>query len=233
MAIKVISLALGFTLAVVATPVVAQNSMQAPHAADWTPIKEKDVLWKKRVWREIDVKDKENALFANTDANGNTVPFMDMLLQSIKDGKLTAYKANNDKFETALSYAELQKEIAQQGKVHFEAKQVLKYEIKEDWIFDYVTKKMVVRILGIAPMREVKTATGNVAFEPIFWIAYNRDKQYLATQFIANTAPNDGSSWYDVFEKRSFKSTITKVSNSKSATYQGEVPADTDPALLK
>jgi gliding motility associated protien GldN len=229
MGIKITSLTLGLVLAVAATPALAQNSMEAPHAAEWPQIKEKDVPWKKRVWRDIDLKDKENALFANTGSNSNTVPFMDMVLQGIKDGRLGAYKASNDRLDTKLSYDELQKEIIQPGKTAFDPKQVVKYEIKEDWVYDRVRKKMTVLIIAIAPMREVKTATGEITYEPMFWISYSSDKGYLATQPIANSAPNDGSTWYDVFERRSFKSKITKVRDTRAANYTGEIPGDSDP----
>src|ERR1700744_6438349 len=54
-------------------------------------LREADVAYAKRVWREIDIREKMNQYLASPKAR-----LIDVLLSSIMAGELTAYDANND-----------------------------------------------------------------------------------------------------------------------------------------
>ena len=72
----------------VATPikVTAQN-----HATQWTDIRDTDTLWKKRIWREIDVYNPQNKVLRSGGRIKPELAFANVLMAGIKEGKLTAY----------------------------------------------------------------------------------------------------------------------------------------------
>ena len=99
---------------------------------------------------------------------------------------------------------------------YFDPQTVIKYRVMEDWIWDEQHGKMVARIMGIAPVREViNPATGTVRGEEyLFWVFYPEARLVLAK----NRAFNPGNdaiaySWDDIFESRMFSSYVVKESN--------------------
>src|SRR5207302_29174 len=53
----------------------------------------------------------------------------------------------------------------------FNPKSITKLRMKEEWVFDREASRMFVRILGIAPVREVQRGK-NVQSEVLFWVYY-------------------------------------------------------------
>ncbi len=201
-------------------------------------IREADVLWHKRVWRTIDLREKLNHVLYYP-----IEPIIDRksLFQVIKDallldGSLTAYDVGvigeDDEFINPLSMGELNEifrrvdtswtEDLNTGEmvpvvqtVELESEDIRQYRIKEDWIFDKQRSEIDVRIIGIAPMREMRGADGEVrGFSPVFWLYYPECRYVFANHECFNPH-NDGQriSFESVFMKRLFSSIITKVSN--------------------
>jgi gliding motility associated protien GldN len=83
------------------------------------------------------------------------------------------------------------------------------------WFFDEETSTMQVRIIGIAPLREVYDAQGNFKYEqPMFWAYYPQLRNTLASQEAFNPLNDAGRmSWEDIMEMRYFSSYIYKESN--------------------
>src|ERR1043165_7756621 len=80
---------------------------RTPHSMrtlSWQPLREADVLWKKRVWREIDTREKQNLAFRypGDDQTGGGY-FIEILLDAVKKGKIKAYSTFDDRFTTALT----------------------------------------------------------------------------------------------------------------------------------
>jgi len=72
-----------------------------------------------------------------------------------------------------------------------------------------------VRILGIAPLIDVKDDNGNFRYEkPMFWVYYPECREVLSRHQVFNSG-NDASpnSWEDLLEMRFFSSYIYKQSN--------------------
>ncbi|MER3464477.1 MAG: gliding motility protein GldN, partial [Chitinophagaceae bacterium] len=91
---------------------------------------------------------------------------------------------------------------------------IVKYRIKEDWVFDREASRMFVRIIGIAPLKiqyapDGKTERGTI---PLFWIYYPDLRPTLAKYEVYNPK-NMGMgrmTWEELFESRMFSSYITK-----------------------
>lgn len=200
----------------------------------WQHIREADVLWKKRVWREIDTREKQNIGFRYAgDENTGGGYFIEILLDGIKRGKIKAYSNIDDRFTTELTKDQLIEMISGKddtAKVYdpttdtyslrvthtdFNPELVTKYRIKEDWIFDRNEGKMVVRIAGLAPMIDMYGDDGSFrASRSMFWLYYPDCRDYLA-QFEVVNPLNDvaRATWDEFFESRMFSSKIIKVSN--------------------
>jgi gliding motility associated protien GldN len=92
---------------------------------------------------------------------------------------------------------------------------IKRYRIKEVWFFDEETSTMQVRILGIAPLLDVKDENGNFKYEQLmFWVYYPEARQILAREKVF-TAGNDAApiTWESLLEMRYFSSYIFKESN--------------------
>jgi len=200
-------------------------------------LRESDVAYAKRVWREIDVREKMNQFLASP-----KLRLIDVLMNSIAAGELTAYDATTgskddpggDGFVKPLTAAQAKSKMADSVLVdkfdkntgdkigstmtagEFNPDSVVKFRIKEDWVFDRQRSIFEPRIIGIAPMIKVKAAGLNLDYQPAFWIYFPDARPILATKEAVSRA-NDatGLSYDDIFMKRIFSSYIVKVSNDK------------------
>jgi len=205
------------------------NAKVAPYAN----LRENDVMFSKRVWREIDVRDKMNMIYASPKARLITI-----LTDAIIAGELTAYDAsstkydvNGDEFNVILKPEQAMAKFAdsvlvpifdtdgnQTGTVvkagEFNPDSILKFRIKEDWIFDKQRSVFEPRIIGIAPMIRISAAGQSFDEQPAFWIYFPEVRHLLVTKPAVNRN-NDaaGLSFDDLFMKRIFASYIVKESN--------------------
>jgi gliding motility associated protien GldN len=198
-------------------------------ALDYDFIHEKDVMWEKRIWREISVKNKRNQYFHYAKKGGSLV---EILLDMIYKHEIIAYSTMDDEFKTPISYVDATnlgrdvdtvaiydpatfEETITFVENDFNPADVSKYRIKEVWFFDEETGSMGVRILGIAPIVTRYDDNGNFLNEgAMFWVYYPTLRQKLANIETFNPE-NDAlrMTWDDVFEARLFESYITKESN--------------------
>lgn len=211
----------------------------------WQYIREDDILWKKRVWREIDTREKQNVAFryAGDEHTGGGM-FIEILIDAIKKGKIAAYGTFDDRFTTVLTKEQImemtsgkvdtitvydpitQEEIQQTRITDFKPETITKYRIKEDWIFDRNMGQMVVRIVGIAPVKDLYGDDGVYRGpQAMFWLYYP-DIRGLLANYEAFNPRNDmfRPTWDEFFESRMFSSRITKVSNpyGTNAGFYGE-----------
>jgi gliding motility associated protien GldN len=201
--------------------------------APYANLRETDVMFSKRVWREIDVRDKVNMIYASPKARLITI-----LTDAIIAGELTAYDAsstkddvNGDEFSVILKPEQAMAKFAdsvlvpifdtdgnQTGTVvkagEFNPDSILKFRIKEDWIFDKQRSVFEPRIIGIAPMIRISAAGQSFDEQPAFWIYFPEVRHLLVTKPAVNRN-NDatGLSFDDLFMKRIFASYIVKESN--------------------
>ncbi|MCX8020169.1 MAG: gliding motility protein GldN [Chitinophagaceae bacterium] len=196
-----------------------------------------DALFMHRVWREIDIREKINGVFRyKSDESGYDQRFVSILVRAVREGKVTAFSADDDRFTTPLDSASFEKAISGGGQCDTQAvynlidptkidkyivncnslnpDDITKFRIKEDWVFDREASRMFVRIIGIAPMKTIysvdkKTERGAT---PLFWIYYPDLRPVLAKYEVYNPK-NMGQSrmtWEELFESRMFSSYIVK-----------------------
>ena len=204
----------------------------------YTHIREADVMWARRVWRTIDLREKMNhPLYYPEDPINDRKSLFDVIKQGLLvDGSITAYSPgpmlDDDEFKKPLLASELKEiftrvdssttedlttgemiDVVQE--IPLESREILMYKVKEDWIFDKQRSTMDIRILGIAPMRENRGEDGEVrGYAPIFWLYYP-ECRYVFANWEAFNRENDSErrSFEDIFWKRQFSSYITKWSN--------------------
>ena len=190
-------------------------------------IREADIFWEKRIWRVIDVREKMNLPFAYPER-----PLFTILMDAAMDNEIKVYSTEDDKFSARLEPGEVAtmgatvdtvitfdpetyEEQIQIVRNELNPEDVKRFRLKEIWFFDEETSTMQVRILGIAPLIDVKDDNGNFKYEkPMFWVYYPDSREVLARELVFNPG-NDSSpnSWEDLFEMRYFSSYIYKESN--------------------
>lgn len=96
------------------------------------------------------------------------------------------------------------------------SKDIVEYEIKEDWFFDKEVSMMKPRIIGLAPVIYKKDPDGNIlGKQKLFWIYFSHARNIFNHYYVYNSL-NDSRwiSFDDLFNKREFESYIVKESNS-------------------
>jgi len=211
-----------------------QNARVTPYPA----VRESDIVYSKRVWEEIDVREKMNNYLASPKGR-----LIDVLMNAIAAGELTAYDPvptkddpNGDGFATPLTPGKAKAKLADSSLVEsfdkktgektgsrmvageFQPDSIVKFRIKEDWLFDKQRSVWEPRIIGIAPMikQKVEGSTLALDYQPAFWIYFPAARQILVTKEAFNRN-NDATdlSFDDVFLKRLFHGYVVKVSNDK------------------
>ncbi|NBT58707.1 hypothetical protein EBT16_07990 [bacterium] len=88
----------------------------------------------------------------------------------------------------------------------FNPDDIIKYRLKEEWVFDKESSRLYVRILGLAPMKTYLDESGNLLGEsPMFWVYYPDLRTVLAKYDVHNTKNIGGRmSWEELFESRNF-----------------------------
>ena len=210
--------------------VVKKDIMQERRVLAYQPIRESDIFWEKRIWRIIDVREKMNLPFAYPED-----PFFKILSDAATKGDLPVYSTDEEgaKFKKRMSTEDVLSMLSKTDTVvtfdpeTYEEKiqivrndinweDVKRFRLKEVWFFDKETSQLQVRILGIAPMIDVKDNEGNFRFEkPMFWVNYPQARELFARHRVFTLGGNTNAtiSWEDLFEMRYFASYIYKESN--------------------
>lgn len=204
----------------------------------YTHLREADVMWLKRIWRRVDLREKINhTLYFPVYPINNRQSLFDVIKNSmINEGTITAYSTgpigSDDEFTQQLTVDEVKGMLFKMDTVYTEnpetgdqdmsvvpneikTDKIKIYELKEEWFFDKQKSVMEVRIIGIAPMKEKMNDQGEVqGYERLFWIYFPEARFVFANAEVFNRF-NDSErrTFEDIFWKRQFGSYITKESN--------------------
>ncbi|HLW39047.1 MAG TPA: gliding motility protein GldN, partial [Brumimicrobium sp.] len=101
--------------------------------------------------------------------------------------------------------------------IWYTSKDIIQYRLKEDWFFDKQRSVLDVRIIGLAPVRHMKSADGTIeGTRTMFWLYFPTDCRYVFNNYFAYNDKN-GARWMsfdDYFMKRRFSSFILKEENT-------------------
>lgn len=220
------------------------SNVMVPYA----DVREEDVYYAKRIWREIDLRDTINSVLKAEDAK-----LIDILLEAVDNEELTVYSPkdttsgrileDNDSFKIALTAQQalqgargvtegvadsLTGKIAEPQLRKLRSDEFLKFRIKEDWILDTKRSIFEPRIVGLAPMKMVE---GN--WQPVFWIYYDDVRELLSKKRLVNPL-NDASqlTFDDFFIRRLFSSYVVKETNPANKDIV-DILGQTDPKDLR
>ncbi|MEX1188992.1 MAG: gliding motility protein GldN [Bacteroidia bacterium] len=206
-----------------------QNRKPIPY----TPIREADVMWKRRVWRIVDLREKVNLpLYYPISADVNGLRSLTNVLYKAvtEEVSLRVYSASTDDFSIEITPGDVKKltEKSYDKMIpsmldpsidtlititeSFSPNRVKKLLIKEEWFFDRQRSVLDVRILGISPLYEQDDK--EKGDQPLFWVYFPEARNILAKYDVFNRKnPTERRSFDDIFWKRQFSSYIIKEEN--------------------
>ena len=237
--------------------VYIQEHIPTKRVVQYTHLREADVMWSKRVWRVIDLREKMNhkLLYPFEKLTDRMCLFDVIKYGALQEGAITVYTAEDDRFTFPVKPSngnindpdfkfqlnkmfskevrnkvfndEGEPEMDAEGNIlyndtieFYETREIVKYEIKEDWFFDKQRSVLDVRIIGISPIvyqTEENSETGVdeiIGLKNLFWL-YFPECRYTFQNFYVYNPNNDAQkmSFDDLFWKREFSSSIKKESN--------------------
>ncbi|MDX2188876.1 MAG: gliding motility protein GldN [Bacteroidota bacterium] len=211
------------------------------------PVLDKDIMFKKTVWRRLDMKEKQNKGFMSTNHEIPTI-----ILEYIKLGKLKPYKTDSLEEGAVLTDEQFKSNIADPNNImpdtagmspeekaqimgqsrDIDPKQLTLIDIKEDVLFDKKRSRMYYDIIAITVY--IPAAMNPRGFnQPVASVKYKDlaelfKKDNRAVWF---NRENDAEhkNFTDAFDLRLFSSFIIKVSNPNDElivdTYGGDPKA--------
>lgn len=201
----------------------------------YTHLRESDVMWSKRIWRKLDLREKMNHQFYfPIEEIKDRRSLVQVLIQSVQEGSLTAYDPLDDEFTTVLTKAHVSSKLTFIDTLwipspdppfnpemvvveeEFDYARVKEIRLMEDWFFDKQRSVMDVRIIGIQLVADnIDRSSGEVrGKEPMFWVYFPEARNIFANVDVFNRF-NDAERWTldDVFWKRMFGSYVYKEQN--------------------
>lgn len=266
--------------AVIEQPVVARvndslpikyvkKSLRPDEAVETTVLKDRtplayenlradDALYRHKIWREIDTREKLNLPFRYAaDENNGNQRFISILFSAIQDttSGITVFDPMDDRFTTPMTRADIVKSITGDeiivpvtdslgNVVSYDTTHrdivldsFYKFHIKEEVIFDKESSRLFWRILGIAPVMNVYTIQGNqfVGEKELFWVYYP-DMRPIFAKYEVYNGKNFGArmSWEELFEGRMFYGRIVKSTiDNPYNKYIDQIPGLKDNGILQ
>lgn len=201
-------------------------------------LREADVMWAKRVWQELDLREKINhPLYYPSQPVRHRMSLMSSLWNAaVNEGQLTVY--SDEDFKIPLTVEQLKDKLTVNDTITipnpmdpdydttivvnkpFDPADVYYYWVVEDWFFDSKRSVLEKRIIGIAPMREKYTQDPNTGErilqgkELLFWVYFPHARNMLVkTEVFNRFNDTERMTFDDLFFKRMFAGTIIKTDN--------------------
>ena len=202
-------------------------------------LREADVMYVRRIWQDIDLRQKINQMFYfPVDPIEDRKNLFDVIRYALEvEGSLTAYgtgpAGDDDEFRYPYTGTQVDSVLnpvviipqfdpvtgevigSMEAQTSINSQDIVRYRVKEDWVWDRQRSQRQVRIIGIAPIIEKKDDEGNSqGLAPLFWLYYPECRYVFANAECYNYE-NDAQrrTFEEIFQKRYFSSYIGKETN--------------------
>jgi len=208
----------------------------------YTHLREGDVNWEKRVWRKLDMREKQNQqLYYPTEAVTSRISLMQLILKYVLSGQIIAFV--DEEFLQPYELSAIRNKIVIQGdtvdveeflpdgsSVNVRKPGVVdstwiygnftELELKEDWFFDKQKSVLEVRILAMG-FNALKPGKEDLGPFNMFYTYFPACRPFFAKHEVYN-AKNDAErrTFEDIFWKRQFSSVATKETNVYDRTIE-------------
>ena len=250
------------TLSLLAQPgSVLSQSTSMRKVIPYPYIREADVMWGKKVWEVIDLREKMNfSLYYPNAPLTDRISLWDIIRNGVYPPEggsgiaaLTAYSAMDNSFNTTISRKELKelmdrtdtawvpsdddpnRLVPKAYSTTLSSADIRQYWMQEEWIFDKQRSVLECRILAIMPVIEKKNDKGEVqGLASTFWISFAELRPLLVQQYAFLRKNSVHQLTYDdLFTKRMFSSYIIKEDNPADRMIAEYKGANTLDALLE
>ena len=202
-------------------------------------LREADVMYVRRIWQDIDLRQKINQMFYfPVDPIEDRKNLFDVIRYALEvEGSLTAYgtgpAGDDDEFRYPYTGTQVDSVLnptviipqfdpvtgevigSMEAQTTLNSQDIVRYRLKEDWVWDRQRSQRHVRIIGMAPIIEKKDDEGNSqGLAPLFWLYYPECRYVFANAECYNYE-NDAQrrTFEEIFQKRYFSSYIVKETN--------------------
>ncbi|MEG2573444.1 MAG: gliding motility protein GldN [Bacteroides sp.] len=213
-----------------------------------------EVVWKREIYRTLDLKQAENAaLYYPTEPIGTRMNLFALVFKLMAEDKIPAYEYRLDGTEMMTPEARVKfKDVLDRFHIFYEEKverrdtmlmidnsdipssEVLSYFVKENWYFDQRSSTYNSKVVAICPvLHRTDDFSTQATKYPMFWLDYKDISPYLSRMPIMTSDLNNTANinMDDYFTARKFKGDIYKTTNMLNKSLAQYCP--TDSAMLK
>lgn len=210
-----------------------------------TAAMDEDVVWRRDIYRELDLNDEANApLYYPVEPVGGQMNLFTYMFKLMLSGRVRAYQYRLDGNES-FKYEDrvIPKAFMDNYHIFYErkngaltlddsdipSKEVKSYYIKESAYYDQHTATFHTKVLAICPIMTREDDFGDVGTKyPLFWMKYDDLAPYLSKQQIMTSNLNNAAmmSIDDYFVRNQYKGKIFKTNNLLGKTLAQYCPND-------
>ncbi len=196
-----------------------------------------DVVWKRDIYREIDLNEKENSgLYHPVEPIGKQLNLFTYLFKLALNGYIPVYEYRLDGNEVLDATAKVDmKTILENYHIFYEeangklkvdnsdipSSEVKMYYLKESAYYDQANSSFHIKVLAFCPvMIREDDFGGEPAKYPLFWVKYSEVEPFLSRQEVMTSDVNNAATMQmdDYFTLNRYKGKIYKTNNMLGKT---------------